>query len=165
MLVIHLPEHGKHLHKNDLKIYNSNKYNKLKMNHIFRKLPLDVIKYIFLYDEHFIMRKGEIISIIPKTDYRYNLLNFITFNCSEIYLQNNELRYKYYFPNLYNYEGRQMNNSDLIQVNIHENHNFIINILFGLGNNIQNLSIVIKNKIIILKIHAIIIGFIQNFHT
>jgi hypothetical protein len=32
----------------------------------FCKLPLDIIKYILLYDEHFIMRKGEIISIIPK---------------------------------------------------------------------------------------------------
>ena len=95
------------------------------MNHIFHKLPSDIIKYILLYDEHFIMRKGEIISIIPKTDYRYNLLNSVTFHCSEIYLQNNELQYKHYFPNLYNYEGRQMNNSDLIQVNIHENHNFI----------------------------------------
>ena len=95
------------------------------MKHIFRNLPLDIIKYILLYDEHFIIRKGEIISIIPKTDYRYNLLNFITFNFNEIYLQNNELRYKYYFHNLYNYEGRQMNNSDLIQVNIIENNNFI----------------------------------------
>ena len=95
------------------------------MKHIFRKLPFDIIKYILLYDEHFIMRRGEIISIIPKTDYRYNLLNFITFHFSEIYLQHNELRYKYYFPNLYNYEGRQINNSDLIQVNINENNNFI----------------------------------------
>ena len=95
------------------------------MKHIFHKLPFDIIKCILLYDEHFIMRKGEIISIIPKTDYRYNLLNFITFHFSEIYLQHNELRYKYYFPNLHNYEGRQINNSDLIQVNINENNNFI----------------------------------------
>jgi len=92
----------------------------------FSKLPLDIIKYILLYDEHFIMRKGEIISIIPKTDYRYILLNFITFNLA--YFENNnniELRYKYFFPNLYNYEGRQMNNSDIIQVNINENDDFI----------------------------------------
>lgn len=92
---------------------------------IFRNLPLDIIKYILLYDEHFIMRRGEIISIIPKTDYRYNLLNFITFNFYYFENYNNELRYKYYFHNLYNYEGRQMNNSDLIQVNIIENNNFI----------------------------------------
>jgi hypothetical protein len=71
------------------------------------------------------MRRGEIISIIPKTDYRYNLLNFITFNFDYFENYNNELRYKYYFHNLYNYEGRQMNNSDLIQVNIIENNNFI----------------------------------------
>ena len=95
------------------------------MNHIFRRLPFDIIKYILLYDEHFIMRKGEIISIIPKTDYRYNLLNFITFHFSEIYPQNNEVQCKYYFPNLHNYEGRHMHNSDLIQVNIIEDNNFI----------------------------------------
>ena len=38
---------------------------------------------------------------------------------------NNELRYKYYLPNLYNYEGRVKNNSDLIEVNINENNDFI----------------------------------------
>jgi len=71
------------------------------------------------------MRKGEIISIIPKTDYRYNLLNFITFNLAYFENNNNELRYKYFFSNLYNYEGRVKNNSDLIQVNINENNDFI----------------------------------------
>ena len=91
----------------------------------FCKLPLDIIKYILLYDEHFIMREGEIISIIPKTDYRYILLNFITFNLIYFENNNNELRYKYFFPNLYNYEGRVKNNSDLIQVNINENDDFI----------------------------------------
>ena len=70
------------------------------MKFIFCKLPLDIIKYILLYDEHFIMRKGEIISIIPKTDYRYILLNFITFNVDYLENYNNELRYKYYFQNL-----------------------------------------------------------------
>ena len=96
-----------------------------RMKSIFCKLPLDIIKYILLYDEHFIIRKGEIVSIIPKTDYRYILLNFITFTLD--YLENNynELRYKYYFLNLYNYEGRVKNNSDLIQVNINENNDFI----------------------------------------
>ena len=96
-----------------------------RMKSIFCKLPLDIIKYILLYDEHFIIRKGEIVSIIPKTDYRYILLNFITFTLD--YLENNynELRYKYYFLNLYNYEGRIKNNSDLIQVNINENNDFI----------------------------------------
>ena len=91
----------------------------------FCKLPLDIIKYILLYDEHFIMRKGEIISIISKTDYRYILLNFITINLNYLENYNNELRYKYYFPNLYNYEGRVKNNSDLIEVNINENKDFI----------------------------------------
>jgi hypothetical protein len=95
------------------------------MKHIFSKLPLDIIKHILLYDERFTIRKGEIISIIPKTDYRYILLNFITFNLDYIENYNNELRYKYYCKNVYNYEERQPNNSDLIQVNINENPDFI----------------------------------------
>jgi hypothetical protein len=44
------------------------------MKYIFNKLPQDIINYILLYDQHFSMRKGKIISIIPKTDYRYNLI-------------------------------------------------------------------------------------------
>jgi hypothetical protein len=44
------------------------------MKNIFHKLPQDMINYILLYNEHFSMRKGKIISIIPKTDDRYNLI-------------------------------------------------------------------------------------------
>jgi len=71
------------------------------------------------------MRKGEIISIIPKTDYRYILLNFITVNLNHFENHSDELRYKYHFPNLYNYEGRIKNNSDLIEVRINETTDFI----------------------------------------
>jgi hypothetical protein len=95
------------------------------MKYIFRKLPLDIIKHILLYDEHFIMRKGEIISIIPKTDPRYTLLTFITLNLDSFETIHNELRYKYYFNNVYRYEGRQSNNSDLMQVHIKENDDSI----------------------------------------
>jgi len=95
------------------------------MKHIFSNLPYDIINYILLYDEHFIMRKGEIISIIPKTDDRYRVINFITFRLEYFEICNNELRYKYFFPNLYNYEGRQMNNSDVIQIDVNENDDFI----------------------------------------
>jgi hypothetical protein len=44
------------------------------MKFIYHNLPQDIINYILLYDPHFNMRKGKIISIIPKTDYRYNLI-------------------------------------------------------------------------------------------
>ena len=95
------------------------------MEFIFCNLPLDIKKSILLYDEHFIMRKGEIISIIPKTDYRYNLLKFITFNLVYVENDNNRQSYKYYFYNLYNYEERQINNSDLIHVTLNEYNDFI----------------------------------------
>ena len=87
---------------------------------IFRKLPNDIIHHILLYDEHFIIRKGELVSIIPKTDHRYHLLNFITFRPVYFETYNNEARYKYFFQNLYNYKGREMTNSDVIHVNIKE---------------------------------------------
>jgi hypothetical protein len=91
----------------------------------FCNLPFDIIKHILLYDDHFIMRKGELVSIIPKTDERYRLLNFITFRLEYFEIYNNQLRYKYFFPNVYNYEGRQMNNSDVVHVDIKENDDFI----------------------------------------
>lgn len=45
---------------------------------IFSKLPPDIIKYILMFDKYFIIRDGEIVSIILKDDYRYNLLHYIT---------------------------------------------------------------------------------------
>ena len=90
------------------------------MNFIFNKLPTDIINHILLYDEHFNMRKGEIISIIPKTDYRYKLISFITFNLVSFEEFNNVFTYKYYCNNLYNYDGRKINNSDLIHVTLTE---------------------------------------------
>lgn len=96
------------------------------MEFVFRNLPNDIINHILLYDEHFIMRKGEIVSIIPKTDYRYNLLNFFTLKLR--YSETKNLittKYIYGFPNLYNYEGRSLNNPDMIQVNLCEYNDYI----------------------------------------
>jgi hypothetical protein len=93
------------------------------MKDIFCNLSRDIINYILLYDEHFIMRKGKIISIIPKTDDRYRLLNSITFRLHYFEMYNAELRYIYNVPNLYDYEGRHTH--DIIQVDINENADFI----------------------------------------
>ena len=102
------------------------------MNVIFRKLPKDIIYYILLYNEHFTIRKGEIISIIPKTDYRYKLLNFITLKLYLINNSNNTIRYRYFFHNLYNYEGRKIYNSDLLEITINEyNENIKYTIWIG----------------------------------
>jgi hypothetical protein len=94
---------------------------------IFSYLPTDIIKYILLFDEHFIMRTGKIMSIISKTDNRYNLLKYITLK--KDYIENIpniiSTKYAYYFSNLYNYEGRMITNSDLIQVYITEVNNII----------------------------------------
>jgi hypothetical protein len=60
------------------------------MKNIFHKLPQDVIYKILLYDEHFIMRKGKMIDIIPKTDYRYNLMKHIIHKKIDIIRISNE---------------------------------------------------------------------------
>ena len=99
--------------------------NKIFNMKIFNKLPIEIKNYILLFNEHFIMRKGEIISIIPKSDYRYNLLKFITFKLDCVEYYGGELKCRHYFHNLYDYEERQQNNSDLIQVDIKENEDSI----------------------------------------
>lgn len=38
------------------------------------KLSDDIINNILSYDKHFIVRNGKLVSIIPKDDYRYNML-------------------------------------------------------------------------------------------
>lgn len=95
------------------------------MEFLFNNLPKDIIKHILLYDERFIMRKGNIISIIPKTDYRYRLLNFITLKLRYFESYKNKITYMYDFHNLYNYEGRSLNNPDMIQVNLYEYNDYI----------------------------------------
>lgn len=93
---------------------------------IFCNLPNDIINYILLYDDHFILRKGKIISIIPKTDERYKLLSFITFKLDYVeHFNNFWIRYVYIFPNLYNYDGRRINNSDTIHVSMQKEGNNI----------------------------------------
>ena len=98
---------------------------------IFRNLPIDIIHNILLYDEHFIMRKGKIVSIIQKTDYRYNLLSFITLKLKSIDTFITHVRYNYHFTNLYKYKGRHVDNSDLMQVVIKQNKNIKYSIWIG----------------------------------
>lgn len=90
------------------------------MKSIFSKLPNDIVKNILLYDEHFAMRKGQIVSIIPKTDCRYNLLNHITLKPDQVINDNAGMRCKYYFQNLHNYKGRRKNNADLFEMRLTE---------------------------------------------
>jgi hypothetical protein len=96
------------------------------MEFIFCNLPTELINKILLYDQHFIMRKGDIVSIIPKTDYRYNLVKYVIPSLRSVdTTSNNTIRYNYYFPNLYNYDGRSIYNPDMIQVNMNEYDDFI----------------------------------------
>ena len=120
--------------------------NSLNTKFIFSKLPIDVIKYIFLFDEHFIIRKGKIISIIPKSDYRYALLKFITIQECIIEKFGNFTRYNYSLHNLYNYKGRHGNNSDLVQVSLYFNEiNYSLEYVVWIGR--QKLKNIKTNKI------------------
>ena len=87
---------------------------------IFSKLPIDIIQYILLYDEHFKMRKGKLVSIIPKSDDRYKILSFITLTLRYISDFSSKKLYRYHFNNLYNYKEREYPNNDTIDVEIKE---------------------------------------------
>jgi hypothetical protein len=97
------------------------------MDFIFSKLPTDIIKYILSnFDKHFIIRKGELISIIPKDDYRYNLLNYITItednDNSRIIIFGKYCRYSYNFQNLFNNSRKKYNiENDMISTDIYIN--------------------------------------------
>jgi hypothetical protein len=92
---------------------------------IFSNLPLDIIKYIITFDKHFILRNGEIISIIPKDDYRYNLLHYITLKEEDNWIFIQEHRYEYIMPNLYDIIERkdQSIENDITSVAISNNDN------------------------------------------
>ena len=92
---------------------------------IFPKLPTDIIYKILLYDEHFRMRKGKLVSIIPKSDDRYHILSFITLTLRYISDFNSKKMYRYHFNNLYNYKEREHPNNDTIDVDIKESNNHI----------------------------------------
>ena len=92
---------------------------------IFSKLPIDIIYKILLYDEHFRMRKGQLVSIIPKSDDRYHILSFITLTLRYISDFNSKKMYRYHFNNLYNYKEREHPNHDTIDVDIKESNNRI----------------------------------------
>jgi len=92
------------------------------MQFIFCNLPIDIKKYILLYDKHFIIRKGKLFSIIPKTDYRYKLLNFITCIPNYIKKYNNTYVYRYFFQNIGNQE---IKNNEIIEIHLIENKDYI----------------------------------------
>jgi hypothetical protein len=95
------------------------------MEFIFCKLPNDIKKYILLYDEHFIVRNGKIISIIPKTDYRYKLLNNITSTSYHIKKNDNTYVYRYFFQNFCNYFDGEIKNDEIIEIQLIENEDNI----------------------------------------
>ena len=44
------------------------------MEFLFSELLTDVIKYIMLFDEHFIMKEGKMITRFSKSVFRYNIV-------------------------------------------------------------------------------------------
>lgn len=92
---------------------------------LFCQLPMDVVKYILQFDERYIIRNGEIVSVIPKSDYRYNLLKFVTLQNCLIESFHDMIRYNYEIHNLHDYRERDYNNSDLIQVSIFEKNDIV----------------------------------------
>ena len=91
---------------------------------IFVNLPSDIIKHIICFDKHFILRNNELVSIIPKDDSRFKVLNYIIKEKTNEHftINNNNYKYKctYKMANLYNIPGRQEQNisNDMIEMQI-----------------------------------------------
>lgn len=88
------------------------------MPHLFSKLPLDIIKNILLFDKHFIIRKNEIVGIIPKDDKRYSILNYIVLEKDKEYHWDKNT-YKYNFLNYYNKPRPNSVVNDSMYVTVH----------------------------------------------
>jgi hypothetical protein len=89
------------------------------MKSIFSKLPNDIINYILVFNERFIIRNGELVSIISKNDYRYKLLHYITIRLvNTVNRHNNKINLMFYLNNLCDIVERkeQYVDNDMIEV-------------------------------------------------
>jgi len=88
------------------------------MSQIFSNLPLDIIKHILLFDKNFILRKSEIVTVIPKDDKRYSILNYIVLKKDKEYHWDKNT-FKYTFLNYYDGPRPNSVGEDSIYVKIH----------------------------------------------
>lgn len=89
------------------------------MKSIFSKLPNDIINYILVFNERFIIRNGELVSIISKNDYRYKLLHYITIRLvNTVDRPNNKINLMFSLNNLCDIVERkeQYVDNDMIEV-------------------------------------------------
>ena len=101
---------------------------------LFSKLHIDIINHIISFDKHFIVRKGQLISVIPKDDERYKILHFVTLHLKNPpkirqYSPPKESIYAEYvfdFPNLYDINERETqhihNDMFEVRIRIREDH-------------------------------------------
>jgi hypothetical protein len=87
------------------------------MYFLFSKLPYNIIKYIITFNDQFIIRNGELVSVIAKTDYRYKILGSIILNFYSYEKWNNIERYYYKFHIFYPYE--KIINADFITIDVY----------------------------------------------
>lgn len=102
---------------------------------LFMKLPPDITNHIISFDKHFILRKGELVSVIPKDDERYKILHYVTLRLSRpprIHIHPSECSHKseyvFDFPNLYYNNERKVQNidNDMFEVRIHISEDFVL---------------------------------------
>ena len=88
------------------------------MKSIFSKLPNDIINYILVFNERFIIRNGELVSIISKNDYRYKLLHYITIRLVNTVNRHNNINLMFNLNNLCDIVERkeQYVDNDMIEV-------------------------------------------------
>lgn len=87
------------------------------MTSIFYNLPDDIKIYILLFDKHFKIRKGQLVSVISKDDFRYNILYYSTIHLINSHQKNeHQINFRYNLPNLYNIDIREEVENDMIIV-------------------------------------------------
>jgi hypothetical protein len=88
------------------------------MKSIFSKLPNDIINYILVFNERFIIRNGELVSIISKNDYRYKLLHYTTIRLVNTVNRHNNINLMFSLNNLCDIVERkeQYVDNDMIEV-------------------------------------------------
>lgn len=90
-------------------------------------LPKDVVHAILLFDPRFILRNGELVSIIPKDDERYSILHFMTRTRTYIHYTHEwnlstSFRRQYVLPNRIQRQAYELE-QDMIDVKIDEKDN------------------------------------------
>jgi len=87
------------------------------MSFIFSNLPDDIKNHILSFDKHFKIRRGQLVSVISKDDFRYNILYYSINHLINSHQKNeHQINFRYNLHNLYNIDRGEEVQNDMIIV-------------------------------------------------